>query len=59
MRNRRMRIAGFCENMPTDLLREGYEKIYTYGIAFYGKTCRVCAGPVSTQSDLDRLLSND
>ncbi|MBQ9009701.1 MAG: AAA family ATPase [Clostridia bacterium] len=43
----------------TDLLREGYEKIYTYGIAFYGKTCRVCAGPVSTQSDLDRLLSND
>lgn len=45
--------------MPTDLLREGYEKIYTYGIAFYGKTCRVCAGPVSTQSDLDRLLSND
>ncbi|MBQ9008414.1 MAG: AAA family ATPase [Clostridia bacterium] len=43
----------------TDLLREGYEKVYTYGIAFFGKTCRVFAGPVYTQLDLDRLLSQD
>ena len=40
----------------TDLLREGYERIYTYGIAFFGKTCRVCAGKIYTQADLDRLL---
>ena len=43
----------------TDLLREGYEKVYTYGIAFYGKTCRVCAGKVYTQSDLEHLLTQD
>ena len=43
----------------TDLLREGYEKVYTYGIAFFGKTCRVCEGKVYTQVDLDRLLDQD
>ena len=37
----------------TELLREGYEKVYTYGIAFFGKTCRVCAGKVLTQADAD------
>ena len=42
-----------------DLLREGYEKVYTYGIAFFGKTCRVCAGKVYAQADLDRLLEQD
>ena len=43
----------------TDLLREGYEKVYTYGIAFFGKTCRVCAGKVYTQMDLNRLLEQE
>jgi len=43
----------------TDLLREKYKKIYTYGIAFFRKTCSVCAGKVYTQSDLDRLLTQD
>ena len=43
----------------TDLLREGYEKIYTYGIVFFGKACRICAGKVYTQSDLNHLLEQD
>jgi len=42
----------------TDLLREGYEKVYTYGIAFFGKTCRVCAGKVYTQADLDGFMQD-
>lgn len=51
--------AGQMEQRKTvmDLLREGYRKIYTYGIAFFGKSCRVCAGPVCRQSDMDRLLT--
>lgn len=40
-----------------NLLREEYEKIYTYGVAFFGKICKVCAGEVYTQSDLDHLLT--
>jgi len=42
----------------TDLLREEYEKVYTYGIAFFGKTCRVCAGKVYTQADLDGFMQD-
>ena len=48
----------------TSCLRAGsmsffYKKVYTYGIAFFGKTCRVCAGKVYAQADPDRLLEQD
>ena len=43
----------------TDLLREGYERVCTYGISFYGKTCRASAGRIYTQEDLGRLLEQD
>jgi len=43
----------------TALLREGYEKICTFGIAFFGKTCRVCAGKINTQSDLHQHLTQE
>ena len=56
--------AGAAEQMErmkyvTDLLREGYGKVYTYGTAFSGKTCSVCAGKVCAQADPDRLPEQD
>lgn len=47
-----------CMDVVMDLLREEYEKVYTYGIAFFGKTCRVCAGKVYTQADLDGFMQD-
>ena len=41
-----------------EALREGYERACTFGIAFSGRDCRVCAGDIYTQEDLQAMKLN-
>lgn len=46
-----------AKKYAVDALMDGYGTVLVYGIAFYQKDCRVCAGGVYRQTDLKELMT--